>query len=131
MSIKNKVRKINPITYSTIKNAKRANTLSHAYLVSADHRVDTSAVAELLLMTIVCIQEGVFACGECSPCKRIAVGKYADIETLDGSNGMIKKEFVTNATESLVQTAIEKAGVKILYIKKPVYLYILKNIKKY
>ncbi len=125
MSIKSKVRKTNPITYSTIKNAKRTNTLSHAYLISADQRVDTSEVAELLLMSIVCIQEGVFACGECSPCKRIITNKYADIETLDGSKGIIKKDFVTNATDNLVQTAIESAGVKILYIKN------IENANKY
>ncbi len=117
MSIKNQVRKTNPIAYSTIRNAKRSNKLSHAYLISAEQRVDTTPVANLLLRAIVCVQRGVVACGECSPCKRIVDNKYADIEIVDGTKGMIKKEFIVKATEHLTQTAIESAGKKILYIK--------------
>ncbi|NQZ29434.1 MAG: DNA polymerase III subunit [Mycoplasmatales bacterium] len=117
MFMKNQVRKTNPIAYSTIRNAKRSNKLSHAYLISAEQRVDTSPVANLLLRAIVCAQRGVVACGECSPCKRIVEDKYADIEIVDGTKGMIKKDFIIKATEHLVQTAIESAGKKILYIK--------------
>ncbi len=117
MIMKNQVRKTNPIAYSTIRNAKRTNKLSHAYLISAEQRVDTSPVANLLLRAIVCAQRGVVACGECSPCKRIVDGKYADIEIVDGTKGMIKKDFIIKATEHLTQTAIEAVGKKILYIK--------------
>ncbi|CAM9152749.1 DNA polymerase III subunit delta' [Mycoplasma marinum] len=118
MSIKSKVRQMNPVAFSVIKNAKRAGKFSHSYLISAEKKADTNLISHLLLQSIVCIQRGVLACGECSPCIRIIQdNKYADLEVIDGTNGIIKKDFVTNSTQRLLQTPIEAIGKKIMLIK--------------
>ncbi len=68
MKLRNLIRETNPITYSIIKNAKRNNSLSHAYLIAADKKDSTMNVAAFILQTISCLKEGLIACGECTSC---------------------------------------------------------------
>ncbi len=117
MSLKNRVRNSNPIAFSVIRNSKRKNELSHAYLISADPKVDTSMVSVFLIQSIVCEIEGVLSCGECSSCKKIINAQYIDLKIIDGTTGIIKKEQVISALNALQQKAMEKNGKKILYIK--------------
>ncbi len=117
MRIKDKVRETDPVAYSVIRNAKKFAKFSHAYLIEATQKEDTSNAALFLLQSIVCEQKGVLVCDECLSCKKIIKGTYPDLQVLDGSQGLIKKEMVVKAVDALAQTPLEKTAKRILYIK--------------
>ncbi|MCP4336819.1 MAG: hypothetical protein GY679_03150 [Mycoplasma sp.] len=117
MNIRNLVRESNPIAYTVIRNAKKNNLLSHAYLISADKKIDTTNVSTLLMQSIVCEEKDVLACNECSSCKRVAINNYADLRIIDGKNNLIKKQQIADAISALTQTPLEISGKKILWIK--------------
>lgn len=106
MNVEEFVKKNNPIIYDTIANAFKNKKISHAYIFSAQkhHTID---VEPLFLIEALISRDGK---------KRIA-NTYADLSILDGSQGLISKEMVTNVVSKLQQTALDKLGVKILYIK--------------
>ena len=106
-----------PVVYRTIGNALRRNRLSHCYLFSGQKGTLTREAAILLAQSIICSYtvDG-FACEQCSDCRRIAEGSYADVIYVDGSDSSIKNDDVYDIQRRFYRTALEQAGKKIFII---------------
>ena len=99
----------NPIVFNTLKNAYESNKVSHAYLFSAPHNQEI--INEPMMLIELLINDDPFAS------KLRNIDAYPDMEILDGSESLIKKDDVTNATIKLQEKALDVKGVKILLIK--------------
>ena len=57
----------------------RSGRLAHAYLFHGDEGVGKDAMALELARVLLCEQQGVSACGECSSCVKIPKGQHPDV----------------------------------------------------
>lgn len=110
MSYREIVKKNNPIIYQLIKNAILGKKMAHAFLFSAPYGVNIETEPKFLIQSL--ISENPFLSKELR-----AIKSYADLQIIDGSDKLIKKDFVTNALSSLQSTALESNAKKILWIK--------------
>ncbi|NQZ66160.1 MAG: hypothetical protein HRT99_03030 [Mycoplasmatales bacterium] len=99
------VKETNPIAFKIIDNSFKEKKLPHAYLFAAHHGQKINEEILFVAQRLIDRDE-----------KRDPL-KYPDINILDGSTSLIKKEDVLEATTRLQQTALDATGVKILVIK--------------
>lgn len=104
------VKKNNPIIYQLIKNAITGNKMAHAFLFSAPYGVHIETEPKFLIQTL--ISEQPFLSEELR-----TLESYADLQIIDGSDKLIKKDFVVDALLSLQSTSLESNAKKILWIK--------------
>ena len=99
------VKKNNPIIYTVIRNSINNQTIPHAVLFVADE--NQSIHDEYLFF----IQDLISNDGERNPLA------YPDLVVIDGSEEIIKKEYVIDAINRLQQTPLDECGKKFLVIK--------------
>ena len=105
MRYADKIKNNNPIVYTIINNAFKNKKVPHAYLFSA--QLGQEIKDEYLFVA----QELISQNDPRDP------NNYSDLITLDGSNGLIKKEHVINAINQMQQTTLDSLGIKILVIR--------------
>ncbi|MCK5806965.1 MAG: hypothetical protein KAG91_01050, partial [Mycoplasmataceae bacterium] len=95
----------NAVAYTIMDNAFKNNKVPHAYLFSATHGQEIQNEYQYLIQRLISKDE------------LRDPNTYPDLITIDGSEKLIKKEFVASALISLSQTPLDSAGIKILLIK--------------
>ena len=106
MNIIDKVNKNNPHVITLIKNAFSQNKLAHAFIFSA--KKGYKIIDEPLLLINSIIENEITNKNH---------SQYPDLEIIDGSNNLIKKEFVIKAINKMEQTPLDVRGYRILLIK--------------
>ncbi len=104
-----KVRKQNEVVYKILKQSFETNKLSHAYLFSGP--ANQEIINEPTMLMELLINESPFTEIKKRP------EAYSDLIVLDGSDGLIKKDSVIEASSKLQEKALDELGVKILFIK--------------
>ena len=105
MKYEKNIKENNLIAYTILQNAINNNKVPHAYLFSAQQN---QKIEEEYLFVIE---------------KLISKNKirdpltYPDLNIIDGSNNIIKKEYIVSAIEQLQQTSLDEIGKKFLVIK--------------
>ena len=99
------VQERDPITYTIIDNAFKSNKVPHAYLFVAQDNRDITDEYKFVIQKLI------------SPKEDREPDTYPDLTVIDGSKGLIKKEFVISAINKLQQTPLDAAGKKILVIR--------------
>ena len=110
MLYREKVKQYNPVAYQLIKNAFNSDKVSHAFLFSAPVGSPIEDEPRFLIQSL--ISEDPFTSNDLRN-----IESYSDLQIVDGSDGLIKKEFVIDAMSNLSRTALERSGKKILWIK--------------
>lgn len=99
----------NFVAYNILKNSINNNSLSHAYIFKAKENYEILNEPLFLINEIIHMEN-----------KDIQIENiynYADLHILDGQDQIIKKNDLLDKIEILKQTALEKFGKKILWIK--------------
>jgi DNA polymerase III subunit delta' len=65
-----------------LENSLRQGTLAHAYLFTGPRHIGKRTLAINLAQAVNC-ESDTKPCGQCTPCRRIAAGKHADIHVID------------------------------------------------
>ena len=105
MNFENIVKERNPVAYTIITNAIANNKVPHAYLFSAPEGKSVFNVPMFFIQKIISKNE------------LRNPEHYSDLITIDGSNGLIKKDDVLKAIEAMQQTSLDSSGKKFLFIK--------------
>lgn len=72
---------------ATLKNAIKANRISHAYLFTGSRGIGKTSTARILAKSLNCLQpQGVDPCNECQNCKEITAGNSMDVLEIDGAS---------------------------------------------
>ena len=95
----------NPIAYAIMDNSFKNKKVPHAYLFTAMSGQEIKNEYLYLIQRLISNDE-----------PRMPE-TYPDLVVIDGSDKLIKKEFVVEALTKLSQTALDSAGIKILLIK--------------
>jgi len=106
MNLVDKVKLNNPSVINLIDNAFKQNKISHSYIFAANESVEVEAEPMLLINSII---EGELTSKDNS--------KYSDLHIIDGSDSLIKKDQVISAMETMMNSALDAKGIKILLIK--------------
>src|SRR3972149_11702315 len=93
---------------AALERALREGRVAHAYLFVGPERVGKHTLALKLAQALNC--EGAERpCGECAPCRRIAAGLHADVQTVsveEGEEGAQKGIHVSQIREVERATAL-------------------------
>lgn len=116
MQIKDYLKTYQPTLFKTFSNAKRDDSLSHAYLLVGQKGTPLYQSALYLAKSLVCDHPHPLACDRCLTCERIAHGNYADLFIVDGEKESIKKDSVLEIEKYFSVTSSEKKGVLIYII---------------
>lgn len=106
MNVIDKVNQDNPFLIKLLKNSFNQNKVAHAFIFSASEGVKIENEPSLLINSII---ENKVTEKDHST--------YSDLEIIDGSKKLIKKEFVINAINKMKQTSLDQRGYRILLIK--------------
>lgn len=68
-------------------------SVPHAVLLTGEHGIGKSTLAEILARAIVCTGKDV-PCGECSACRKSKKGVHPDIIKVDGASREVNVEFI-------------------------------------
>ena len=113
MQIDKYLQEYQPVIYKTFVNAKEANKLSHAYLLSGSVGMPLKETALYLAKSLICDNPNPLACNNCITCMRVDEGNYADIMVFGDGNTKIKKGDIERITSTFDKTALESKGVMI------------------
>ncbi|MDE8157937.1 DNA polymerase III subunit [Erysipelothrix rhusiopathiae] len=91
------------------------NRVSHAYLIVGDY--GTLDYAKYMVMSMMCGEQDIGACGSCSTCQRIDSENHADFRILSGKEQSIKKSEIISLKEYFSQSSIETAGHQVYIIE--------------
>ncbi len=100
-----------PRAVELLRHSLESGRLAHAYLFVGQPHVGKATLATRLAQALNCEHEG-RPCGQCSPCRRIAAGKHADVQIIgrlpnasSGESGP-KKEIGIGQIRELQQAAV-------------------------
>lgn len=113
MQIDKYLQEYQPVIYKTFVNAKEANKLSHAYLLSGSVGMPLKETALYLAKSLICDNPNPLACNNCITCMRVDEGNYADIMVFGDGNTKIKKGDIEKITSTFDKTALESKGIMI------------------
>lgn len=85
------LKKHQKIAYRILFNALSSGQLAHAYLFTGEQGTPKLETAYLLVQSLVCKEDGIFACEKCDACQRVLHDGYADLIYVDGKKTSIKK----------------------------------------
>lgn len=103
------------ILYQTFLNAKKSNSLSHAYLIKGDSKTPILKTAKFLAKSLLCDENGFFACNNCLTCHRFDDNNYADFVLLNAQKDNLKVADIEALTQKFSKTPLEEKG-KMIYI---------------
>lgn len=114
--------KYQPNAYQLFKNVLSKNIFFHAYLLSGPKGSSLNKIALFLAKSLLC-ENSIFACDNCSICKRVDALTYGDLLFFDAKNDPIKVDIIRDKIEGLFsQSASEKRGIKVYVINNIEYL---------
>lgn len=99
--------KLAKILSCAIKNDR----VAQAYLLHGSPRCPFEETALFVAQTLNC-ENGGLACGECGSCKRFLRGTRPDFMLIDGTKGLIKKEYILELRDKYSKTAVENKTEK-------------------
>lgn len=115
MSFASYLKEKQPLVYQTFLNARNNNTLAQAYLIKGEYGAPVLEIAKYLAKSLICEKEDVFACEECSTCRRFDEGNYTDFVLLDAQKESLKVQDIENLEMKFSTTSMERSG-KMIYI---------------
>lgn len=102
------LKKYEPKLYRLFLNSKKQNRISSAYLLYGEKNAPLKEIAMYLSQSLNC-ENDIFACNECTSCKRFISGVRPDFYLIDGQNDMIKKGDIQALEQKFSLSAIEKS----------------------
>jgi DNA polymerase-3 subunit delta' len=73
-----------------LERAIESGRLSHAYLFTGPAHVGKTTLARAFAQALVCQRGQASPCGECSPCQRVALGRYPDVQFIAAEKSAIQ-----------------------------------------
>lgn len=98
-----------------LNNAYKNNLLSHAYLFEGDKGSGKYEIAIYMAMLLLC-DSNTKPCYKCHNCLRIINNNHLNVNCIEPSGDIIKKEQIDNFVHELMMTSLEK-GAQIGIIK--------------
>lgn len=115
MGIGGYVKNKQPFVYRTFCHALEKDRVAHAYFLSGEAGTPLKETAVFLAKSLLCDHPSPLADEECPVCIRIEKGDYPDFILLDAEEETVKKEAITDLTESFSRTSLEVKG-KMIYV---------------
>lgn len=115
MNFKQYLKEQQPLVYNTFLNARKNNTLAHAYLIKGETGAPILNTAIFLAKSLICDGEDIFACEKCANCIRFDEGNYSDFIILNAQKENLKVADIENLIKRFSETSIESKGI-MLYI---------------
>ncbi len=116
MQVEKYLKQYQPVIYKTFVNELENDHLSHAYLLVGNPGTPLFETAKYLAKSILCDDPSPLACDTCITCLRIDDGNYPDFIVVNGEEGMIKKEDVTNIQNMFSKQPFESKGIQVYII---------------
>lgn len=111
MSLKDELKKSQPIFYQILLNCFQSQKIPHAFLLVGE---GNHILAHYIAKSLIC-EEDILACNECNECHRIDNHNYADLICIDGKAETIKKGQIEYIQEQFAKSSLEgKAKIYLL-----------------
>lgn len=109
-----------PILSKFLTKINNTSQSVQAYLLVSDDENELSLQSILFAKVLACPKTFCFNCKKCNICSRIDTNSYSELEIIEPTNGIIKKESIIKLREKFQTSPIE--GKKQVYIIKNVEL---------
>jgi DNA polymerase-3 subunit delta' len=98
---------VRAITQPVPAGSGASGRLSHAYLFTGPAQVGKSTLARAFAQALLCEQQTVAACASCRACRRIAQGRYPDVQFLAAEKNTIHIEQIRTLQSDAALSPLE------------------------